>query len=129
MATDAEFFSQLAEQNWFSDSEGQLSVDVLETPSSIIVRSAIAGCRAEDLDISVATDTVTIRGTRAHGCDERRDATTHVHECYWGSFSRSIVLPCHIRAEESDATLKNGILTITLKKLEMKSTLSVMELE
>lgn len=127
--TDSEFFSQLADRNWFSDTEGQLSVDVIETPSDIIVRSAIAGVSAENLDISVTSDTVTIRGTRAHGCEESDSRTEHVRECYWGAFSRSVVLPCHIRPEESDATLKNGILTVTLKKVEMKSRVSVIELD
>ncbi len=127
MATDAEFFSQLADRNWFSDTEGQLSVDVIETRGEIVVRSAIAGVSSENLDISVTTDTVTIRGTRSHGCEEA--GTAHVRECYWGAFSRSVVLPCHIRPEESDATLKNGILTITLKKVEMRSRVSVIELD
>ncbi|OGL95025.1 hypothetical protein A2348_04620 [Candidatus Uhrbacteria bacterium RIFOXYB12_FULL_58_10] len=129
MATDAEFFSQLAEQNWFSDTEGQLSVDVIETADEMIIRSAIAGVSSENLDISVTTDTVTIRGTRSHDCEDTGSKTVHVRECYWGAFSRSIVLPCHIRPEESDATLKNGILTITLKKVEMRSKVSVIELD
>lgn len=129
MATDAEFFSQLADQNWFSNTEGQLSVDVIETPADIIIRSAIAGVSSENLDIAVTTDTVTIRGTRSHGCEESGTRTEHVRECYWGAFSRSVVLPCHIRPEESDATLKNGILTITLKKVEMRSRVSVIELD
>jgi len=129
MATDAEFFSQLANQNWFSDTEGQLSVDVIETSGEIIIRSTIAGVSSENLDVSVTTDTVTIRGTRSHGCEELENQTAHVQECYWGAFSRSIVLPCHIRPEESDATLKNGILTISLKKVEMRSRVSVIELD
>lgn len=128
MSTDAEFFSKIADQNWFSDSEGQLSVDVIETPNEILIRSAIAGVAAEDLDISVTSDTVTIRGTRSHGCEEHNDETVHVRECYWGSFSRSVVLPCHIRPNEADATLKNGILTIALKKVEMRSRISVIDL-
>lgn len=129
MATDAEFFSELADQNWFSESEGQLSVDVIETPDTIVVRSAIAGANADDLDISVTTDTVTIRGSRSHGGEDDPDHAAHVRECYWGAFSRSIVLPCHIRPEESDATLKNGILTIVLKKVEMKSNVTVIQLD
>jgi HSP20 family protein len=127
--TDAEFFSRLAEHEWFSETEGQLSVDVVETPEEIIVRSAIAGVSAENLDISVTADTVTIRGTRSHGCDESDDRAVHVRECYWGAFSRSVVLPCHIRPEESDATLKNGILTITMKKVEMRTNVSVINLD
>lgn len=129
MSTDADFFSQLADHHWFSPSEGQLSVDVVEGPETIVIRSAIAGVAADALDIAVTTDTVTIRGARSHGCEESSDHILHVQECYWGSFSRSIVLPCHIRPEEADATLKNGILTVTLKKVEMRSRVSVIELD
>ncbi len=123
------YLEQLAEQNWFSETEGQLSVDVVETDDAIIVRSAIAGISAEDIDIAVTTDTLTIRGTREHGCEESSRDQVHVHECYWGAFSRSIVLPCHILPDEADATLKNGILTVTLKKVEMHSNLSVINLD
>jgi HSP20 family protein len=129
MATDAEFFSQLAERSWFADTEGQLSVDVIEMPDEIVIRSAIAGVTAGDLDISVTSDTLTIRGTRSHGCEESDDRIEHVRECHWGSFSRSIVLPCHIHPEESDATLKNGILTVTLRKVEMRTSVSVIQLD
>jgi HSP20 family protein len=127
MTTD--YLTELANEDWFSTTEGQLSVDVMETPDEIIVRSAIAGVPADDLDISVTADTLTIRGKRDHGCIESQDQTVHVRECYWGSFSRSVVLPCHIRPEEADATLKNGILTVTLKKVEMNSKVSVIELD
>lgn len=123
------YLEQLSEQNWFSQTEGQLSVDVIETDEEIIIRSAIAGVNAEDLDIAVTTDTVTIRGTRGHGCTESSSQSVHVQECYWGSFSRSVVLPSHILPDEADATLKNGILTITLKKVEMRSSVSVINLD
>lgn len=127
--TDIEFFSQLSSQNWFSDTEGQLSVDVFETPSHVVIRSAIAGVSAENLDVSVTPDTVTIRGARSHGSEEPQNRVDHIRECHWGTFSRSVVLPCHIRPEDSDATLKNGILTVTLKKAEMSSRVSVIDLD
>ncbi len=128
MTTDAEFFTGLQDRQWFSHGEGQLSVDVIETEDEIVIRSAIAGVSADDLDISVTSDTVTIRGVRSHGCEEARGQTVHVRECYWGSFSRSVVLPCHIRTEGADASLKNGILTLVLKKVEQRSKVSVIDL-
>ncbi len=115
--------------SWLASDEGQLSVDVLEDAQNIYVRSAIAGTRAEDLDISVTQDTLTIRGKRAHGCREIEEATMHVEECYWGDYSRTIVLPSHVAPEATDASLKNGILTITLKKAEMAADVDVVELE
>ena len=114
---------------WLPEPEGQLSVDVLETGSEVIIRSAVAGVRPEDLDITVTQDTVTIRGRREHACATRVDAVAHVEECYWGAFSRSIVLPCHIRPEEVDAVYQNGILTITLQKVQMPSRIPVISLD
>ncbi|SRR3989338_8854752 len=117
----------ISTEPWLSPLEGQLSVDVLETEQNIIIRSAIAGVKAEDLDINVTQDTVTIHGKREEGCHASDAETAHVQECYWGNFSRSIVLPCHIRPDEAEAMIKNGILTITLKKARTLSRLTVIE--
>lgn len=120
-------------ENWFTDewtdtTEGQLAVDVLETNDKIIIRSAIAGVKQEDLDIYVTTDTVTIRGKREE-CSETKHATVHIEECHFGSFSRSVVLPAHVRADAAEAMLKNGILTLTLPKTELSSNVPVIEIE
>lgn len=114
--------------DWFEDNEGQLSVDVIETPEEIIIRSAIAGVSVDDLDINVTNDTVTIRGSREK-CQVANQETVHIEECYWGNFSRSVVLPCHIKPDETDAVLKNGILNITLKKVEPSSNVQVLNLD
>lgn len=95
--------------------EGQLAVDVIETRDSIIIRSAIAGVKPEDLDVNVTNDLVTIRGERQTG-QEFHDATTHFEECFWGTFSRSIVLPHHVKPDEAEAVIKDGVLTLTLPK-------------
>jgi len=113
--------------SWLPEHEGQLSVDVLEDEQNIYIRSAVAGIRAEDLDITVTHDTVTVRGQRQHGCDHWIDTTTHLEECFWGTFSRSIVLPSHVRPETADAVMKNGILTITITKTEASSDVDVIE--
>ena len=113
--------------SWLPETEGQLSLDVLEDARHVYVRTAIAGVRPEELDINITHDTVTIRGTRMHVCETLKEATAHVEECYWGAFSRSVVLPHHVRAEEADATLRNGVLTITLPKAEMGTQLHIIE--
>lgn len=103
------------EQDWADVVEGQLSVDIFETEDQIIIQSAIAGVSASDLDLFVNADMVTIRGTRQR--DARTNtATMHYEECFWGAFSRTVVLPSHIRPSEAQAELKDGILTITLPK-------------
>lgn len=115
--------------DWLSHTEGKLSVDVVETRDGIVVRSAIAGVRTQDLDITLCDDTLTIRGSRNHECEERRSDQVHVQECHWGSFSRTIILPCTVDADCVDATFRRGILTIRMKKVEMDRAISVLELD
>ncbi len=112
---------------WLSNTEGQLSVDVIETEKEVIIRSAIAGVRSEDLDITLNDDTLTIRGERHVEQDHRSDQLV-IQECHWGTFSRSIILPSHVDQDHVNAVLKRGILTIRLKKVEMDKKIAVHEL-
>jgi HSP20 family protein len=93
--------------------EGQLSVDVFRDGNSLVIRSTVAGAKPEDLDVSVHGDLLTIRGKRAMDRDVKED-DWYYRECYWGSFSRSIVLPYEVKAGETEASLKNGVLEIRL---------------
>lgn len=115
--------------SWFSQNEGQLSVDVIETPREIIVRSAIAGVNGDDLDITLHEDTLTIRGSRANEVSEFNQGKWHVQECHWGSFSRSIILPSHVDPNSVDAILKKGVLTIRIKKTETDKPISILDLD
>lgn len=100
----------------FADTiEGQLAIDVYETDCDIIVESAIAGVAPEDLDVFINPEMVTIRGTRKQA-RRTEDAQTHIKECFWGAFSRSVVLPCHVQSDRAVADLKNGVLTVTMPK-------------
>ncbi|MCF7831666.1 MAG: Hsp20/alpha crystallin family protein [Candidatus Pacebacteria bacterium] len=99
------------------ESEGQLGVDVYETPQSIIIKAMIAGVTPESLDISLSREVITIRG--------HREAVDHVHEndyflreLYWGSFSRTIILPQEIEMDEAEALEEHGLLTLTLPKID-----------
>lgn len=124
-ATNDEYFDQLATateeaagSGWLdSDYGGQLAVDVYETDHSIVVRAAIAGVRAEDIDISVNNDMVTIKGVRQIE-EEVLPGNFLYQECYWGGFSRSIILPVEVRADQVRASLKNGILRVVLPRKE-----------
>ncbi len=105
------------DNDWFDDGnyEGQLAVDVYQTATTIVIKSAIAGVEPEDLDIAVNRDVVTIRGKRKQ--QETAPGEDYLfQECYWGGFSRSIILPVEVLADKVDAQLKNGILTVTLPK-------------
>lgn len=96
--------------------EGRLTIDVYETPHEIIIKSTIAGVDPDDLDIDITSDSVSIRGERSNN-EQIKTEDYFYQECYWGAFSRSIILPTEIDADKADASLENGILTITLPKL------------
>lgn len=98
------------------EAEGQLTIDVYQTPDEIVIESTIAGVKPEDLDISITSEAVTIRGERKREKRVKEDDYFY-QECYWGRFSRSIILPQEIDPDKSAANLKNGILVIRLPKL------------
>lgn len=100
----------------FEDNEGQLTIDVYQTPSEIVIESTIAGVDPENLDISINNESVTIRGKRERST-KISDDDYFYQECYWGKFSRSIILPQEVDADNANASLKNGILIIRLPKL------------
>lgn len=99
------------------EAEGELSVDVYQTPTHIIIKAMIAGVRPEDLDISITRDMVTIRGKREHHT-EGTAGDFFFQELYWGAFSRTIVLPQEVEIEEAEATEKHGLLVIRLPKMD-----------
>lgn len=98
---------------------GQLTIDVYQTPTEIIIESAIAGVRPEDIDINVTTDSITIKGER-HREKEVKDEDYLYQECYWGRFSRSVILPQEVDPEAASVNFKNGILNVRLPKLNRK---------
>lgn len=104
--------------------EGLLTVDVYRTEDSIFIKSTIAGVGADDIDISITSDMVTIKGERKP--DKKVKFSDYDYqELYWGPFSRSIILPEDIDAESAKASLKNGILTLELPKLAKTKTKKV----
>lgn len=104
-------------QNASNDTEGQLTIDVYQTDNDIVIKSTIAGVKPEDLDISINNDMVTIKGERKN--EEIINHNNYYYqECYWGSFSRSVLLPVDVISEKAEASLKNGILTLRLPKAD-----------
>lgn len=99
------------------ETEGQLAIDMYQTPNEIIVKTMIAGVKPEDLDVSITRDLVTIRGSREE--TEETVSNDYFHrELYWGSFSRTIILPQEINVDESEAINKNGLLVIKMPKID-----------
>jgi len=103
------------------EGDGQLTIDVYQTSDEIIIESPIAGVRPEDLDISITAESVTIKGSRHHE-RKAKEEDYFYQETYWGRFSRSVILPQEVDAERSDASVKNGVLTIRLPKLNRQKS-------
>jgi HSP20 family protein len=96
---------------------GQLAVDVYETKDKLYVKARTAGVNKSELDVSIADNTLSIRGTLSAGSED--DVENYfVQECYWGEFSRSIALTVPVKEDEVEALLKDGVLTISFKKLK-----------
>ncbi|HLP43825.1 MAG TPA: Hsp20/alpha crystallin family protein [Candidatus Nanoarchaeia archaeon] len=98
-------------------SDGELMVDVYQTPTDIVIKTMVPGVRPEDLDITITRDVVTIKGKREVERSITNDNYFH-KELYWGSFSRTITLPQEVEIEESEAVEKHGLLIIRLPKLD-----------
>lgn len=100
----------------FEEAEGELAVDVYQTPSQFVIEATIAGVKPEDIDISTTPESITIKGKREK--EEKIKAENYLcQECYWGSFSRTVILPQEIDPDKAQASLKNGVLKITLPKV------------
>ncbi len=100
----------------FEEAEGELAVDVYQTPIAFIIESTIAGVNPEDIDISTTPESITIKGKREKV--ERVKTESYIHqECYWGKFSRTIILPQEIDPDKVQANIKNGVLKVSLPKL------------
>lgn len=109
------------EEEWLPEQEGQLTVDVYQTEQDIVIKSTIAGVDPQALDIAITNDMVTIKGVREKD-EEVTEEDYYYQECYWGPFSRSIILPLDVDADKTNAMIKNGILTIRLPKVEKSKT-------
>lgn len=108
--------------------EGQLTVDVFQTPTHIIIKALVAGVKRDDLDIGISRDMVTIRGKR----DEERNVSENDYfhkELYWGAFARTVMLPHEVEIDGAEATENLGLLTIKLPKIdkERQTKLRVMK--
>lgn len=101
----------------FTNSEGQLSVDVLQTPEEIIIKSIVAGIKPEDLDVSITRDSVTLKGSREEESAAHHNDYFH-RELTWGSFSRTIALPAEIDVEQAEAIEQHGLLVLRLPKID-----------
>ncbi len=97
------------------EEEGQLVIDIYQTPEKFIIEAPIAGVKPEDIDIDVKRDSVSVKGKRTHEQSIKEEDYIY-QECYWGNFSRSVILPQEIDPEKAKVEFKNGILIMSLPK-------------
>jgi HSP20 family protein len=97
--------------------EGELPVDMYQTGEDVVIRALIAGVSPNDLDISITRDMVTIKGSREEDQEAPDDDYYH-RELFWGSFSRTLLLPEEVLIDEADAQEKHGLLEIRLPKVD-----------
>ena len=93
------------------------AIDLYQNDDSVVVKAALPGLKAEDVQISVTADVLTLRGEFKQE-NEKKDTTYHIREQRFGSFERSIMLPSDVQTDKAKADFENGILTITLPKAE-----------
>lgn len=120
------FNPQPAYSDWQDQpQEGQLSIDVLNTDAEIIVISTMAGADVGKIEVYIQNDLLTIRGIRPKLMNESEDAAYLYQECFWGKFSRTVVLPVDVKGDGSRAEYKNGVLTIIIPKQKKDSRISI----
>ncbi|BBB48483.1 HSP20 family protein [Pelolinea submarina] len=96
---------------------GSINLDMMQTEDDVVIKASIPGVKAEDINISVSGDTLTIRGEMKSE-EEVEKADYHLHEIHQGAFARSVLLPCPVVADKAKADFENGILKLTLPKAE-----------
>jgi HSP20 family protein len=107
------------DKNWMEEEndEAELTVDVYQTPSHIVIQTMVAGVKPEDLDLTIARDMITIKGKREEHRNIDED-NYFTKELYWGKFSRTILLPQEVEPEEVEAIEKHGLLTVKIQKVD-----------
>ncbi|MEI6660034.1 MAG: Hsp20/alpha crystallin family protein [bacterium] len=107
---------EAAREQAFMEQEAELTVDVYQTASEIVVQTMVAGVLPENLSINITRDMITLRGKREENRSIKEE-NYYIQELYWGAFSRVISLPEEVDPEEAEAIEKHGLLIIRLPKI------------
>ena len=93
------------------------AIDMYQTDNDVVVKASIPGIKAEEVQINITGDILTLKGEVKQE-EERKDKAWHVREHRYGSFERSVALPTSVKSDKAEAVFENGILTITLPKAD-----------
>jgi len=92
-------------------------LDIYQTPGKIVVKAALPGVKPEDVNIDITGDTLTVKGeSKAEQEVKREDYLYQERRC--GAFSRSVVFPGGLKPDKAEATMEDGVLTLTVPKAE-----------
>jgi HSP20 family protein len=99
------------------------AIDMYQTDNDVVVKASLPGVKADEVQINVTGDVLTIRGETKHeeeqtSSRQEKDKSWHIREHRWGAFERSVMLPTGVKSDKAKADFENGILTITLPKSE-----------
>lgn len=124
----SEFEQTESVPDWHDQQEGELAVDVISNEKFLIAISTMAGANIEQVSVNIHNDLLTIRGERKLPIEEEKYEVYH-QECYWGPFSRSVVLPVDIEADQAFAEYKNGILKVfmPIEQKDRKVPINIVE--
>lgn len=123
----ADFMKGNSTESSVLNSEGQLAIDVVQTKDEVIVVAPMAGCKPENVELHLQNDVLTIRGERQSPLSTELEF--FYRECYWGKFSRTIVLPVEVKVEMARAEFKNGVLTVALPKNKVDGNIPIIIVE
>ena len=93
------------------------ALDVYQTPTEIVVKAALPGLKPEDVNIDITGETLEIKGERKAEQEIKKDDYLYQERRY-GAYSRSVVLPSVLKTDKAEATMEDGILTLTIPKVE-----------
>ena len=103
------------------EADGELPIDMYQTGDAVVIRALVAGVNPNDLDITITRDMVTLKGRREE-IQEAPDENYLHRELFWGSFSRTILLPEEVLIDEAEARERNGLLELILPKVDKERT-------
>ncbi len=133
-SVDEDYILSLAEmqkapaRSWETqDPEGQLAVDVFETDTELYVVATMAGSKPQDIELHLHDDVLTIRGKRTFPI--AGPVQFFYEECFWGAFSRTIVLPVDVQADLVHSEYRNGVLLVRLPKAKPKGSIPILVVE
>jgi len=111
---------EIQDEQWL-ETEGELIVDVYQENNKVVIEAPVAGIKVKDLDIEIENDTIKIKGKRER-MRKISQKDYFLQECYWGSFSKEIILPFEVKGSKADAAIKQGILIIKIPKKRSRAS-------